>query len=1005
VIRLAHRLLLAPLLASCLLAGPAAAQDAAAPAGPRGRITLLELLCDLPRCRRPEENARLLSLTDLWEGKEYREADVQAAIRNLMKTGLFYEVVHEVEQEKLGVRLTLDAVGATVVRQVYIHGEGMLLESDVRRRVFFRPGSKLDASDDNVEEQRTTLMQWLSRFGYHGSDVRLAIDARGYEADVTVDLDIGDYYTLRDIDVEGLTTLPDWRIDWTYLQPRRFGLIGLYGSQTMKAAREDVLALLHDSGRYEARLRVEPKIDEEAGRVDLRVLVREGRRTDVRYEGNDAISGFELDELLPFAEDRGVTEASLHRAEQVIREEYQLRGYHFATVRAEAQQAAGVDGPRTVVFTVWEGPVARIEAIRFEGARTFSEGELIDAITTRRFSLFRGEPGFALDRQLTDDVERLRTFYVERGFLSVEAALDRIEARQDGEYLSLVFRVEEGPRTYLSRVSVDGVTRYPKREVATTMGLTHGSPYGPRGVLEASAKLLRRYRKDGLPHAQVSATCRLPGGEIVPCDSEQVAGPYVSLEVDVTEGPRVTVGEVFVRGNFETSASTVRQELPFEPGEPFDYKALLEGQSNIRSLGLFRSVGTTLIGFARGEQRDRIGLVVAVEERDYHFLDFLAGLETQSRAFTDDQGVAREELRVGLALRAAYVNENLLGWGKQFEIPVQLGNLETSFKPTWLDPRFLGTRTRLRIQTFAALRNKVLDTGVPIDLPLEPFGLVGDGGLTESFNVLEVGTNVGFQREFTKRTIGTLDLELERQLRKEQEQQFNPAGAWCLTSIPSSLSSVNECPERDTIFRLVPGLRFDQRNSPLHPTRGWQITSEARLGSKVTGFASFGEDYFVRISGGVQSYKAFLAQRFVVANSLRVGLGSRFRDDPDDSQRLPFDDRFKLGGGTTVRGLPDDAVRVPGEESEVGGNRTAVYNLELRARLLWWFWAVAFYDVGMLVDTFDQLEAEAVWHSVGVGVRWLILNQIPVRLDVGFPLQLRGEYERAPFHFAIGYPF
>ena len=991
-------------LALLLLGAPALADDggeAAQAPELRGRISQLELACELPRCRTPEEYARLLSLTDLWEGKEYRREDVDAAQRNLMKTGLFYEVVPVVAQGRLGVSVKLDTVGATVVERVHVHGEGMLLESDVRRRIFFRPGGMLDASDDNLEEQRASLLQWLSRLGYHGSNVRIEIDAEDYLADVTIDLDIGDFNTLRDIQVEGLTALPAWRVRWTYLQPRRFGLSGLYLPQTMKAARDDVLELLNDLGHFEARLRVEPQIDELAGRVDVKVVVREGRRTDLRFDGNDAVADFELVPLLPFAEARAVTADLLRRAEAAIREEYQDRGYHFATVRAEEQPSAGRDAPRVVTFQIYEGPVARIEAIRFEGGRTFSEEELQGAITTLPFALFRGEPGFALDRQLADDAGRLRNWYVERGFLSAEASLDRIEARQDGEYLTVVFRLTEGPRTWLSHVSVAGVTRYSRQDVAQTLGLTHGSPYGPRGVLEACARLLRRYRKDGLPHARVVATCRLPGGEVVSCDADRVAGPYVSLEVDVTEGPRVTVGEILVRGNFRTSESTLLQEFPFSEGEPFDYGALLEGQANLRSLGLFRSVGTTLIGFARGEQRDRVGLSLAVEEREYTFLDFLAGLETQSRSFKDEAGKTQEELLLGVALRTAYLNENLAGWGKQLELPVQLGNLETSFRPTWLDPRFLGTKTRLRVQPSVALRNQVLDPKNPIDLPLEPFGLTDGGGLTESFNVFEVGTKVSFQQEFSKQTLGTLELELERQLRKEKALHFNDAGAWCLSGKPDTLSSESLCPARDTVFRLTPGWRHDRRNSPLHPTRGYQVTSEVTLGSKVAGFASLGDDYFVRLYGAVETYQSFVAERFVVANSLRVGLG--FAGGDSSSGRLPFDDRFKLGGGTTVRGLTDAGVTVPGE-TEVGGNRTALYNLELRARLLWWFWAVAFYDLGTLVDTLDQLTGEAMWHSFGVGVRWLILNQIPLRFDVGFPVELHGA-KRSSAHIAIGYPF
>ena len=66
---------------------------------------------------------------------------------------------------------------------------------------------------------------------------------------------------------------------------------------------------------------------------------------------------------------------------------------------------------------------------------------------------------------------------------------------------------------------------------------------------------------------------------------------------------------------------------------------------------------------------------------------------------------------------------------------------------------------------------------------------------------------------------------------------------------------------------------------------------------------------------------------------------------------------------------------------------------------------VAFYDLGILVDDFGQLSEEAVWQSVGVGLRWLVLDQIPVRADVGFPMNLRHFEAAAAAHISIGYPF
>jgi len=52
-------------------------------------------------------------------------------------------------------------------------------------------------------------------------------------------------------------------------------------------------------------------------------------------------------------------------------------------------------------------------------------------------------------------------------------------------------------------------------------------------------------------------------------------------------------------------------------------------------------------------------------------------------------------------------------------------------------------------------------------------------------------------------------------------------------------------------------------------------------------------------------------------------------------------------------------------------------------------WTAAFMDVGALSEGFSQLYGNSFRFSVGVGVRFLIGSQIPVRLDYGFVVDRR----------------
>src|SRR5690606_37869647 len=99
-------------------------------------------------------------------------------------------------------------------------------------------------------------------------------------------------------------------------------------------------------------------------------------------------------------------------------------------------------------------------------------------------------------------------------------------------------------------------------------------------------------------------SCR-PTREDLGCLPE---GGIQSDEVDVrfliSEGKRMKVGEIFLRGHFRTSPSVIYDELELTEGDTFRVSLFFKSQSNLRSLGLFASVSFDTIGV----EEDAIGL-------------------------------------------------------------------------------------------------------------------------------------------------------------------------------------------------------------------------------------------------------------------------------------------------------------------------------------------------------------------------------------------------------------
>ena len=156
---------------------------------------------------------------------------------------------------------------------------------------------------------------------------------------------------------------------------------------------------------------------------------------------------------------------------------------------------------------------------------------------------------------------------------------------------------------------------------------------------------------------------------------------------------------------------------------------------------------------------------------------------------------------------------------------------------------------------------------------------------------------------------------------------------------------------------------------------------------------------------------------FVLGQGLRAGqiFPIAGRENP-----VQADERYFLGGVRSVRGFPDGTLGPVGTNQLPGGGEFMMnYNAELRYPLLSEFgvFGATFFDVGLLSDCRDPLTNVRdcyettfggdvfgnVRTSAGLGLRALILDQIPVVLDYGVVLNRDSGEKFGQLHFNVGY--
>jgi len=736
-------------------------------------------------------------------------------------------------------------------------------------------------------------------------------------------------------------------------------------------------------------------------------------------------------QTLPFAESGVFDRSEAARGLGSIEGRMEAQGFFFAEVRMEHRPFKNTRGPLLgrIDYFITKNYERRLQGITFKGLKSFDQDTINGVVQTRSYAFLDGA-SYLQVAKVMDDLALLERFYRSRGFYRFKYLItgtpqdktpQRI-TRREGDWFVWEYRfrdrgfllkkhigdtqlyleipLDEGPRTRIGTIGllneqVVGTGQKPpelvldRKQLDGLLTLKQGKPYGTEALQKDVRAIVGWYRKKGFHEARVTVTCEAFEPEPMDdlCDVARVQGNKVDLVFRVQEGRRFTVGEVFWRGNFRTEFDILTRDLP-TTGEPFNVNRVNDALRRMRQLGIFNAAKVDIIGLDESPPRSKVALVVSVEEAPARFLDLtlsfrnidrpevgnvpavLANLVGQSVATSDRMttGLARPgnvslpDLLLAFGLE--YVDSNVLGLGQELRIPVEYGLSTLSpirlarITPTWTIPWRIGDQD-LRVQwsLTAVLSDQV----------------------TQIADFAEFAAGVTLTLPLPNRMVVAMELSGGANSFAEPDAPVHPI----------------EGPY-DPLFRLALQWRWDQQDNPLNPRKGFALNLQAStVLATAIDFGVLGLQEYVKWEASARAAIDFSA--FVLAGYFRYG-GST----ASDARPLPLRERYSLGGSNGMRGFPDNAVGrydqngdliavEDGDILDTGGNVLINFNVELRFPLIpdIWLWGVVFSDIGALAATHAQLYPSSFRFSAGVGLRLLLFDQIPVRLDFGFPIDSR----------------
>ena len=455
-------------------------------------------------------------------------------------------------------------------------------------------------------------------------------------------------FTVKDIRVEGLQRTEPGTV-FSYL-PVKVG-------ETMSAekARAAVRALYATGFFSDVRLEAEDDV--------LVVFVRE--RPAIAQIDFSGMKEFEPDNVrkvlreLGLAEGRIFDRSLLDSAEQELKRQYLSRGMYGATVQTTVtpleRNRVGIN------IAVTEGEVAKIRGINIVGAEKFKESELLGLFAQRTpgwLTWYTKADRYSRER-LGADLETLRSFYLNRGYLDFSLESTQVSITPDRRDIFITINIVEGETYTVSDVTLAGQLLLPREELERLIELKPGDTFSRERLAASTKAIAERLGNEGYAFANANAIPTL--------DKEKRS---VAFSIVVDPGRRVYVRRIDVAGNTKTRDEVVRREMRQLEGAYYDASKIQLSRRRIDRTNYFGEVTVETVPVEGNP--DQVDVVYTVKEKATGALLLGVGFSNVER----------------IALSASVTQTNAFGTGKYLSANINSGTVNQVYSLSYNDPYY-----------------------------------------------------------------------------------------------------------------------------------------------------------------------------------------------------------------------------------------------------------------------------------------------------------------------------
>jgi outer membrane protein insertion porin family len=228
----------------------------------------------------------------------------------------------------------------------------------------------------------------------------------------------------------------------------------------------------------------------------------------IEFVGNQDIDEATLRKAMDeigLKEGRVFNRSVLDRIEQELERQYYSRGkYGVLVVSTVSPQERNRVAIR---IDVTEGLTARIKQINLIGNKAFATPQLLKQFelgATTWHSFYSKNDQYS-KQKLAGDLERLRSFYLDRGYIKFDIKSTQVSISPDKKEIYVTVVLDEGSPYTISDIKLAGEAAVPVTKVFPLIQLRRGEPFSRKLTTESSERISSLLGDEGYAFANVNA--------------------------------------------------------------------------------------------------------------------------------------------------------------------------------------------------------------------------------------------------------------------------------------------------------------------------------------------------------------------------------------------------------------------------------------------------------------------------------------------------------------------